>query len=90
VTPGKEEFELRHHAESADNTTMIRYGKIRDLEVTLENGRFSYGQTDASSHEVDMVVLCPALVGPSMDSNCRQFSKPIWIRRSSSKNCMAG
>jgi heterodisulfide reductase subunit A len=64
VTPGKEEFELRHHAESADNTTMIRYGKIRDLEVTLENGRVLVRQTDASSHEVDMVVLCPALVGP--------------------------
>jgi heterodisulfide reductase subunit A len=64
VTPGKEEFELRREAEHSANTTMIRYQQIRDLEVVSEQGRTAIRHKGGIARPVDMVVLCPALIGP--------------------------
>jgi heterodisulfide reductase subunit A len=64
VTPGKEEFELCLEAKHSSNTSMIRYQAIRDLDIVAEKGRMLVHHKGAVAHEVDMVVLCPALVGP--------------------------
>ena len=43
---------------------MIRYQAIRDLDIVAEKGRMLVRHKGAAAREVDMVVLCPALVGP--------------------------
>ena len=64
VTPGKEEFALRREAEHSVNTTMIRYQKIRDLDIVAANEGAVIRHKGGAEQEVDMVILCPALIGP--------------------------
>jgi heterodisulfide reductase subunit A len=64
VTPGKEEFALCLEAKHSSNTSMIRYQAIRDLDIVAEKGRMLVRHKGAAAREVDMVVLCPALMGP--------------------------
>lgn len=66
VIPGKEEFSLYHHAQSHNNSFFIRYRNIDDLEITSKNSKKIIRNktllVEADSIEVDMVILCPAVV----------------------------
>lgn len=75
VTVGKSDAGLRSHAEQ--HSTMIRYGSIRELEVTDKAG-LAVRQRGGKEHSVDMVVLCPALIGPEDGANlCDVFETTI-------------
>ncbi|MBZ5723951.1 MAG: CoB--CoM heterodisulfide reductase iron-sulfur subunit A family protein [Acidobacteriia bacterium] len=68
VTPGKEEFALCRHAGHDPQTSFWRYGDIADLQVAAEDGHHTirYRDTAGTSGQIeaDMVILCPAMVGP--------------------------
>lgn len=75
VTAGKSDAGLRSEAER--HGTMIRYGSIRELDVVDEGG-LVIRQRGGKTHAVDMVVLCPALVGPEDgDSLCDVFETTV-------------
>jgi heterodisulfide reductase subunit A2 len=72
VMPGKQDFELWEHARNQANTTFLRYSDGNALEIVREDGHNKVRYCDAESNlctlDVDMVVLCPAIV-PSESTN---------------------
>jgi len=66
VMPGKEEFVLHQHATHSPQTTLTRYAKIGDLQVSRKNGKTILKYSDISGQsgalEADMIVLSPAVV----------------------------
>ena len=68
VVPGKEEFGLYQHAGHDPLTQFLRYRDIADVRVASSNGRHEVQYRDAAGAEgefaADMVVLCPAIIGP--------------------------
>lgn len=68
VIPGKEEFSLYRHASHNPNTRFLRYGDIAEMGVTAADGRPTIQYRDAAGVAgecaADMIVLCPAMVGP--------------------------
>ena len=69
--PGKEEFTLYNHARENHNSTFIRYNDIKDINVNEKGGKKSVKFKDSEGKkgkvQVDMVILCPAVV-PASDS----------------------
>jgi len=65
---GKEEFALCQHAGHDPNTQFIRYRAMADVRVRSADGRHAIHYRDAAGAEgefaADMIVLCPAIVGP--------------------------
>jgi len=66
VIPGKEEFSLYQHAKDHINSFFVRYNDIDDLEVASNgNKKIITNKTPlAETIEVDMVILCPAVIPP--------------------------
>jgi heterodisulfide reductase subunit A len=66
VFPGKEEFASHHHATDNPDSTLIRYGSMRDLSINKDGAHIQVSCTDVfgerTTATVDMVVLCPAIV----------------------------
>jgi heterodisulfide reductase subunit A len=66
VMPGKQDFELWNHARKQSNTAFLRYSDGAALEVVQEDGHNKVRYCDAEGTirtlDVDMVVLCPAMV----------------------------
>jgi len=62
VVPGKEAHTLLRHAAGNKNSSLKRYGSIKDLAVTRDgNGRL-HVCAKGNVTPADMVVLCPAVV----------------------------
>ncbi len=62
VVPGKEAHILFNHAARNKNSTMKRYGGIRDLAVSQDaDGRLQVS-VKGEAAPADMVVLCPAVI----------------------------
>lgn len=82
---GKEEFSLYQHARHNPNAAFLRYGELAGVTVGEEDGRKVVHYRDVSgavgSVAADMVVLCPAVVGPPaaqslaalLDAPCDRF-----------------
>jgi len=66
VAPGKEEFALFERATGNSQATFIRYGNLKDIEITGQDGQSEVRYQDASGKKgkvvADMVILCPAVV----------------------------
>jgi heterodisulfide reductase subunit A len=62
VMPGKEASTLFHHAVRNGNTRLIRYDRIKDLAVALNDcGRLQVSAKGETA-PADLVILCPAVV----------------------------
>lgn len=62
VMPGRDAYTLFTHAAGTAASTLKRYGALRDLAVTQDDGGRLRVSMNDESVQADMVVLCPAVV----------------------------
>jgi heterodisulfide reductase subunit A len=67
VVPGKDDSSMLDHARKNPSATFIRYRDLKEIEISAVSGgqKISYRCEDGKndSFTVEMVVLCPAMVG---------------------------